>query len=85
MDQEITERTVYKCGTNVIIKHGANVEGIIVGIIIRYEAISYEISYFMGGEFRRNVFVRDELIIDDKRCNKIGFNYELKTETNEKN
>lgn len=63
---------VIKCGTRVTPKL-QNFEGIITGISIRYDKVSYEVSYFYNGDYK-SIFM-DESEFDVQACDKtiVGF------------
>lgn len=48
----------YQCGTMVIISIGKT-EGMITGVNIRFDSISYEITYFYDGE-HKTVWLREQ-------------------------
>ena len=65
---------VIKCGARVTPKL-SNIEGIITCISIRFEKISYEVTYFYNGDFKVVWCHEDEFEVGkggDKQ--KIGFN-----------
>jgi len=61
-----------KCGTKAIIKLG-NSEAIITGISIRFSTVSYELSYFINGEYKSTWFNECEFNVDERSNTVIGF------------
>ncbi len=63
---------VFKCGVYVIIKL-ANIKGLITCCSIRFDKVSYEITYFIGGEQKTIWVNQNEFEIEDSETLKIGF------------
>ncbi len=63
---------ILSSGTIVKTKMG-NIEGIITGATIRFNNVSYEISYFMDGEYKEAWLNEVEFTIDNIERQKIGF------------
>lgn len=69
---------IVKPGTSIITIIG-QVKAMITGVCIRNESISYEISYFGGGEHKTAWIYRYEFEIDTSTKTKAGFkNYDTK-------
>jgi hypothetical protein len=63
---------IYKCGTSVIIKL-ANIKGIITCCAIRFDKVTYEITYYKSLD-QQTIWVHESEIETDKlETEKIGF------------
>ena len=49
------------------------IDGIIVGIYIRGNTVSYEVSYFLNNTFYRGSFIEEELIFEEVEKTPIGY------------
>jgi len=63
---------LYSCGSKVVTKL-SNIEAIITGISIRFNAVSYELSYFINAEYKQVWLNECEFNISDKEVKRIGF------------
>jgi len=63
---------IVKPGTSIITKIGT-VKALVTGVCIRNESVSYEISYFAGGEHKSAWIYRYEFDIDVAIKTKPGF------------
>lgn len=64
---------VFECGTKAITITG-KIEGIITGISIRFDKVSYEFSYFYNGDYK-SVFLNENefsVVVDTKKAG-IGY------------
>ena len=65
---------ILACGTEVILKR-SKYEGVITGITIRENRVTYEISYYEGGTYKTNWFCKYEFTVGlDVNTIEIGFN-----------
>jgi hypothetical protein len=64
---------VIKCGSMVAIKGNHDTDGIITCLSIRYNNVSYEVSYFNNGEYKQVWLVEDEFTLTNGDRIKIGF------------
>jgi hypothetical protein len=63
---------IFQCGIYVIIKL-ANIKGIITCCAIRFDKVTYEITYFIGGKQETIWVNQGEIEIEDSETLKIGF------------
>jgi hypothetical protein len=63
---------VFKCGLFVIIKL-ANIKGLITCCSIRFDKVSYEVTYYVGGEQRTIWINENEFDIENPEALKIGY------------
>lgn len=63
---------VFQCGIYVIIKL-VNIKGIITCCSIRFDKVTYEITYFIGGEQKAIWVNENEFDIENPKIQKIGF------------
>lgn len=64
--------TIVKGGTKVTTVL-SNIQGIVTGTSIRFEAISYEVSYFNNGEYKQVWLNESEFTITEGKKQTIGF------------
>lgn len=62
---------VYPCGIKVTTILNS-IEATITGVIIRFNAVAYEISYFHNGE-RKEVWMNEKEFTTDSKKKTIGF------------
>lgn len=63
---------IYKCGTKVILND--NIKGVITGISIRFNNVTYEISYIYDGQHKSEWVYECEFVLGEKvKKEKIGF------------
>lgn len=61
-----------KCGTKAITTIG-KVEGVITAISIRFNTVSYELSYFTRDEYKTAWLNESEFTTESKGRNEVGF------------
>lgn len=64
---------VHKCGAKVAISLNHDSDGLITAISIRFERVSYEVSYFNAGEYKQVWLDECEFTILNGDKQKIGF------------
>lgn len=64
--------TVYPCGAEVILKRVPEVPGNITGIMIRFDYVQYEVTYYVQGVQYKVMVDECEIIKDSKRI-KLGY------------
>jgi hypothetical protein len=69
----ISEISFYPCGTEVRIRL-LNIIGIISAVIIRYNDVRYEITYYMADGAQTSVNLsQEEFFIDEPKNRTLGF------------
>lgn len=68
----MNELQIIKCGTEVLTKL-SKIVATITGVSIRFDTISYEISYFNNGEHKTAWIYEHEFTIDNVEKIKVGF------------
>lgn len=65
---------LYKCGTHVITNMGS-IEGMVTAICIRFDAVTYEVSYFIEGN-HKTIWINEAEFktIPDRKRKSIGYN-----------
>lgn len=63
---------IYPCGTLVKPKLN-NMEGLITCVSIRFGRVSYEISYFLGGDYKVIWLAEEEFNVEHVEKHEIGF------------
>ncbi len=64
---------VYPCGTKVKTEIG-NVEAIITAFTVRFMRVSYEVSYFLHGEYKTAYLDESEFCVEaNVKKQKVGF------------
>jgi len=61
----------YPCGTKAIIKNG-NVNATITAICLRFESLSYELTYYTG-EYKKEWCFESEFDVENGTVKQIGF------------
>jgi len=61
-----------KCGTMVTLKMG-NTEAMVTGVIIRFDSVRYEVSYFYNGDMCLLWVAENEFEYHAKDKQKLGF------------
>lgn len=65
---------ILKCGTLVIIKQ-AKIEGVVTCAAIRFEKITYEITYYLSGEQKTIWTHESEIEVKEKEEYLIGYKF----------
>lgn len=69
----MTERKIYRCGEEVVLKL-SKLPGIIASVNIEYSLVTYKVKFFIGGEYRMGDFSKDEFYVDNNAHKKmIGY------------
>jgi hypothetical protein len=63
--------TIYPCGSEVVIKR-PGVFGNVTAVMIRFELITYEITYYVDS-IQQRVWVHEDEIMKDGKKHPIGF------------
>lgn len=63
---------ILKCGTKVVPKLN-NTEAIITAVSLRFDKVSYEVSYFYNGEYKVIWLHETEFEVDKTQKQSIGF------------
>lgn len=72
-DIVVGEMEVIPCGVEVILKR-AEYSGVITGISIRDNRVTYEVSYYESGTYKNNWYCDYEFSIDKEQSKRIiGF------------
>jgi hypothetical protein len=75
LNEMVTKIKIYRVNTPVTTISG-EIEAYITGCVIRYNGITYEVSYFFDGVYRSVWLHEDEFTVSskNKRFTVIGFN-----------
>lgn len=63
---------IIKCGSKVRTAL-SNINGIVTAVSIRFNSVSYEVSYFNNGEYKQAWLNKEEFIIIEGKPISIGF------------
>lgn len=61
----------YPCGTKVIIKNGS-VNAVITAICLRFDCLTYELTYF-AGDYKKEWMFEVEFEVENGTVKKVGF------------